>query len=549
MTAASSTTMADEQLCLPRLLRHAGLVNGRSTVVTQAAASRRRLTFADLAARAGRLGSGLQDLKVGPGTAVATLLFATDRHLECYLAVPSIGAVLHTLNLRMHQDELLHVFAEAGDSLLIVEAELLEPLAEFIAKAPGLRGLIVVGGRPEGVSLPEGVELFFYDDLLRAPASDLRSLPDCDERAPAIVCHSGGTTGLPKGVVYSHRSLWLQALSLCTANSLAIGCRDRLLAAIPLYHVNGWGLPFATLMAGADLLLPGRALQADALLATILEEEPTLAAGIPTLWIDLLELVRARGITSLGPLRRIVTGGAPVPKHLHDGLGAFGISVQQAWGMTETSSMSAISQPPAWAESAADLEDYAARQGRIVCGLEVRLADEAGRLLPHDGESVGEVLIRGPWVTERYLAGRGGDGFVEGWLKTGDLGRIDADGYLSLTDRAKDAIKSGGEWIPSLVLEEAIRSCAGIGEVAVIAIPDPRWQERPLALLVPDAAGTPDLERLAEALREVVPRWWVPEAWALVEALPRTTIGKFDKKAMRAAFAAGRYELRRLESS
>lgn len=461
---------------------------------------------------------------------VGTLCGASDTHLEAYLGLPGSGRVLHTVNVRLHDDQIAYIIDHAGDEAIIVEAAYLDALLRVLDRCPKLRHVIVAGGGE--LPATSGPRFHAYEDLLAASQAG-GDWPDVDERRAAVICYTGGTTGLPKGVAYSHRSSWLQAASLCSANSLAIGSSSRVLPAVPLYHVNGWGIPYAAMMAGADMVLPSRSLQPKELLGLIDRHGPTLAAGVPTIWSDLLETLRAAGRTDVGAIRAISCGGAQVPAALAAAYAEMGVEVFQAWGMTETSSMSAIARLPPWAEDAADRARYRARQGRIVCGLEVRVAELGGGELARDGRTVGEIQIRGPWVTAGYLGSDDMSGFDAGWLRTGDLGTVDPDGYIALSDRAKDAIKSGGEWIPSLDLEEKILAHPAIEEVAVVAVDDPRWQERPAAVLVLKDGAGPTPDELAGWLEAQVPRWWIPKVWAVTSQLPRTSVGKIDKKVIR----------------
>ncbi len=527
------STMQDQRLGVARLLRHAARVTAAAPVVAETPGGRQRSTLGALATRAGRLASALSRRGIGPGTAVASFASATPEHLEAYLGVPALGAVLHTLNIRLHDEQLAEMTVEAEDAAVLVDGAL---AARFATLAPRLAGgpvrLVIVTGTADPAPFPGlPVETMGYEALLAEGAAQT-DWPDPDEDAAAILCYTGGTTGRPKGVAYSHRALWLQAMSLCTANSLGIGAAETLLPAVPFYHVNGWGLPYAAMMAGAGLVLPGTQFRPDLLSALIEEEAVTLAAGVPTIWSDVLA---ARQAARLGPppcLRRLVMGGAPVPETLVAGWGRLGVQTATAWGMTETLSMSAIGPP----------SSRRAEPARVVCGLEMRLATLDGAVLPQDGEAAGEIQIRGPWVTAGYFRRPPGEGFQDGWLRTGDIGTLDAAGHVRLTDRVKDAIKSGGEWIPSLPLEEAIRAHPSVRDVAVIARPDPRWQERPLALVVAGAGFDPF--EVAAFLSERVAKWWIPADWAEVAELPRTTVGKADKVAMRRMLAAGELAVR-----
>lgn len=524
------STMQNRQLGIAPLLRHVHGVTSRSRVITQTATTPRRTTFAEIAERAGRLGTALKRLGFGNDTVVGTFLGATQEHLEAYLGIPASGSILHTINLRLHDDQIDYVINHAADKVIIVEGSHAPRLIKIVSSIAAVRLLIVVGDAP---GLVHGrCSVMSYEEVL-GHGDPVIDWPDADERQAAVICYTGGTTGLPKGVVYSHRSLWLHAMTLCTANTLSVSAQTRVLPAVPLYHVNGWGLPFAAFMAGADLVLPGHSLKAKDLLKLIDEECPTLAAGVPTIWSDVLQLLRALGRNDLGTVKTISCGGAQVPESMSDSYAAIGVTVTQAWGMTETSSMSAIATIPSWAANDQDRKQYATTQGRIVCGLEVRVADLEGNLFPSDGATVGEIQIRGPWVTGSYLGSTDTSSFQDGWLRTGDLGTVDKDGYIRLSDRVKDAIKSGGEWIPSLALEEAIRAHPAVAEVAVVAIADERWQERPAAFVVLKKGQDVDGSALSRWLDDRVARWWIPSHWTFVQSIPLTTVGKIDKKAIR----------------
>ncbi len=524
------STMQRGSLCVPLLLRHVQQVTGRSRVFTPEDPA--GTAFRTLARRAGNLAGALASLGLAGGTVVGTLCASTREHLEAYLGVPGSGRVLHTINVRLHDEQIAYVIRHAGDQALIVDADQLARVLRILPGCPAVRALVVVGAPSPEPAGDCGLPVHGYEQLLSsAPAID--EWPDLDEHEAAIVCYTSGTTGMPKGVAYSHRSLWLQATSLCTANSLAIGATTRMLPAVPLYHVNGWGLPFAGLMAGAEIVLPGHSLHAADLLDLIERHQPDLAAGVPTVWSDVLQELRARGRSGLGALETISCGGAQVPNTLARAYADIGVEMVQAWGMTETSSMSTIARAPPWAGTDAERAHYLGTQGRVVCGLEIRVAEAGGETPADDDGAVGEIRIRGPWVTAGYLGGEGRDEFAGDWLRTGDLGSVDADGYLSLCDRVKDAIKSGGEWIPSLGLEQAIREHPAVGEVAVVAVDDPRWQERPAAVVVLKPGRSANAGELGAWLQTRVARWWVPSVWTVATELPRTSVGKIDKKRIR----------------
>jgi fatty-acyl-CoA synthase len=533
------STMQEGQLGLARMARHMARVNGRSTIVTQYPSGRSRVTFRQLAERASRLATALARRGFKAGDRIATLMPATQEHVEAYVGVPYLGAVLHTVNIRLHDRDIAQICNDAGDCAFIVDGSMRHRFTSFAPLLKKLRLVALVGDGPADAVETLGIATVEYESLLQEGEVDL-DRPEVEEHEAAILCHTGGTTGLPKGVAYSHRSLWLQANSLCTANSLGISASDRILPAIPLYHVNGWGLPFAGIMAGADIILPGVSLQAPIIAELIRDEKPTIAAGVPTIWTEVLALALERERTDIfASLRMIATGGALVAPSLIESYAAFSVRMVQAWGMTETCSMSAVLTVPNWAQ-AEERRSLEAKNGRIACGLELRVVGEDGKVLPSDGRAVGEIQIRGPWVTGSYFPKNDPERFQDGWLKTGDLGTVDDDGFLALTDRLKDGIKSGGEWISSLALEAAIQSHESIREVAVIAIPDARWQERPLAVVVlEDRFSELDVAAISKFVSEFVPRWWIPNHWVKAETIPRTGVGKFDKKLLRERFASG----------
>ncbi|TAM58518.1 long-chain-fatty-acid--CoA ligase [bacterium] len=535
------STMQGGQLGLPLLLRHAHRVNGKSKIVTQRERGRTTVTFAQAVERAGRLGSALAKRGYGRDAIIGTVGGATQEHLEAYLGVPASGRVLHTVNARLHDDQLEYIARDAKDAVFIVDAPYLERFRAVAARLPDLRLLVVVGEAATQSQPGAGYAVVAYEELLRE-GDPIVEWPDVDERDAAILCYTSGTTGPPKGVAYSHRSVWLQAMSMCTVNALGVGATSRLLQGVPLYHVNGWGLPFAALMAGAQLVFPGHSMHADTLLALVDDERPTIAAGVPTIWSDVLQLARARGRRELGSLRAIYCGGSQVPRVLYEAYRELGVEMIQAWGMTETSAVSTVAGLPPWAETLEEQAPYFLSQGRVVCGLEVRVAArDRDEILPSDGATVGEIEIRGPWVTASYLGTEGRNVLHDGWLRTGDLGTLDPDGYLNLVDRSKDAIKSGGEWIPSLALEEAIRKHPAVQDAAVVAIPDPRWQERPGAIVVLKEGQQVAPEELAAWLEGKVAHFWIPSFWAFSATLPQTAVGKIDKKRIRQLIREGGY--------
>jgi len=516
------STMQDFPLTVGALFRRGREVFGDSEVLSFGEDGVRRATFAAVAERADRLAGALRRLGIRPGDRVGTLAWNGQEHQEAYLAVPSMGAVLHTLNLRLPAEQLAWIVNHAEDRAVIVDASLLPLFEKIRPLLKTVEHVIVTGDQ--------------YEQLLAAEKPGF-AWPEIDEWRAASMCYTTGTTGDPKGVVYSHRSVYLHSLAQWGAFSLTD--RDRLLVIVPMFHVNAWGFPYSAWMLGADLLMPGRFLQAEPLTRFIEKERPTVAFGVPTIWSDLLNHADANP-ADFSSLRLVVCGGSAVPRSLMEGFQLrHGVRIIQAWGMTETSPVAAIAFPPRDATRAEEM-DWRAKTGRVVTGVELRIVGETGEPLPADGRSVGEIEVRGPWITGGYYKVDAPERFNEGWLRTGDVGHLDAKGYVQITDRSKDVIKSGGEWISSVELEIALAAHPAVVEATVVGVPDPRWQERPLAVVRLRDGSEASPEELGTFLAGKVARWWVPERWAFVAEVPKTSVGKFDKKVVRALYAEGK---------
>ena len=540
------STMMDVPLTVTALMRYGTSLFSEREVVTWTGNESRRQTYGQTGARAARLAGALRGLGVDSDQRVATLLWNNSEHLEAYLAIPSMGAVLHTLNLRLDPAQLGYIANHAADHTVIVDDTLVPLLAQVLPHTQTIRHVIVTGpaeklaGYADQLAGP-GRDVHSYEDLLAAMPGEF-AWPELDERSAAAMCYTSGTTGLPKGVVYSHRSAYLHSMGVCLGNTLGISERDRVLPVVPMFHANAWGLPYASVMSGADLIMPDRFLQPEPLVRLIEAERPTVAGAVPTIWNGLLQHIRAQG-GDISSLRLVACGGSAVPHALMEAFEKeLDVLIVQAWGMTETSPIGSVAHPPPGA-TADEAWAYRDTQGRLVCAVEARLVGDGGAVLPHDGEAVGEVEVRGPWVTGSYYADDDPGKFHDGWLRTGDVGTIDPLGYVVLTDRAKDVIKSGGEWISSMALENELMAHPQVSEAAVIGVPDDRWGERPLACVVLLPGSSVTAEDLRGFLGERVPRWQLPEQWSFITEVPKTGVGKFAKTRIREAHARGDYEI------
>ena len=541
------STMMDVPLTVTAIMRYGTSAYADREVVTCTVVGTRRQSYGVTGAKAARLANALRSLGVDGDQRVATLMWNNAEHLEAYLAIPSMGAVLHTLNLRLDPQVIGYIATHAGDDVVIVDASLVPLLAEVLPHASTIRHVLVTreGDATDSRDIVEllggGRQVHSYDDLLAAQP-DSFDWPDLDERSAAAMCYTSGTTGNPKGVVYSHRSAYLHSMGASLGNTFGLSEQDKVLPVVPMFHANAWGLPYAAVMAGADLIMPDRFLQPEPLVRLIEAERPTIAGAVPTIWNMLLTHVRAHG-GDLSSLRLVPCGGSAVPHALQEAYEKeLGVRIVQAWGMTETSPLASVAHPPAGTPEDESWH-YRDTAGRLMCAVEARLVGPDGTVLPHDGEAVGEIEARGPWVTGSYYKDDDPAKFRDGWLRTGDVGTIDRLGFVTLTDRAKDVIKSGGEWISSMELENALMAHPAVAEAAVIGVPDEKWGERPLATVVlkPDASVTAG--ELRHFLAGKVPRWQLPERWSSVAEVPKTSVGKFAKTRIREAYAKGDYEV------
>jgi len=529
-------TMMDYPLTLRSVLERARTIFPKGEIVSKGAdKTLRRVTFGALAARVGKLASALAKLGVKQGDRVATLCWNHDRHVEAYMAVPCMGAVLHTLNLRLHPHDLAYIAKHAGDSVVIVDRSLWPLFEKFREGVPSIRHVIVVG---DGEPPPDGA--LDYEALLAAEP-DGYAFPDLPESTPAAICYTSGTTGNPKGVVYTHRSTVLHTLATCLADTMGICGRDVLLPVVPMFHVNAWGIPFAALMTGAKLVFAGPHLDPEGLLDLMAGERVTCAAGVPTIWLAILaKLDEAPKRWDLATVKRMIVGGSAAPAAMIAGFSErHGITIVHAWGMTETSPIGSVAnlRPVHDGLDAAGKLAVRASQGLCVPFVEMRHVKDDGAILPWDGTSMGELEVRGPWVTGAYLGGDGKDRFTaDGWFKTGDVVTLDPDGTMRICDRSKDVIKSGGEWISSVELENALMAHPDVLEAAVFAGRHPKWDERPIAAIVWKPGREGSFDALRAHLEGKFAKFWMPDLFVAVDAIPKTSTGKFLKTRLRETY-------------
>ena len=525
--------MMDFPLTLNTILQRAAEIHGDRKIVTRLPdRTWHRCTYRDMVTRAKRLALALERHGIQPGDRVATLCWNHYRHLEAYFGIPACGAVLHTLNIRLHPDDLVHIVNEAGDRALIIDESLLPLLAEFREQVK-LDQVIVV---PAGGDLPAGCvdyEAFIADE--DASRFEYRNI---DEQQAASMCYTSGTVGKPKGVVYSHRAIAIHTLGAALTCGFEVWPSDCLLPVVPMFHVNGWGLPYIAAMLGSKLVLPGPHLDAESILEAFEQERVTFSAGVPTVWLAVLaKLDEEPGRYDLSALRKMIVGGAALPQSL---LEAFedrhNLQLVPAWGMTETTPMGTICQVRSDdPHDSRELHNASrCRQGTPVPFVEIRARGDDG-LVPWDGKSMGELEVRGPWIVSGYYKQPDAvDRFTDdGWFRTGDIVSIDPHGSMKIEDRAKDLIKSGGEWISSVDLENCIMAHPAVAEAAVIAMADEKWGERPLAVVVPRQGESVTADELRAALADRVAKWWIPDAFEFVDEIPKTATGKFSKVALR----------------
>jgi fatty-acyl-CoA synthase len=521
--------MMDYPLTLTHILERAAKIYPSREIATRMDdGSMHRYTYRDFHQRVHRLAHVLAGLGLQPGDRVGTLCWNHSRHLELYFAIPCAGYVLHTLNLRLAPDQLTYIVNHAEDRVIFVDESLLPVLESIRGELKSVRHFIVLTNED-------------YEQRLAAAEEEPYPWPRLDENAAAAMCYTSGTTGDPKGVVYSHRALFLHSYGLCMADVFALSERDTILQLIPMFHANGWGYPYAGIMTGSRLVFCGRHLQPADVALLIEQERATFSSGVPTLWMTLYSYLESHP-HNISSLRLVAVGGAALPRQFVELYQKkYGIHFMLVWGMTELTPIGTITSLKSHLESLPEEQrfDRMARHGFPVAGVDIRIVDEEGKELPWDGTAMGELQARGPWVTGGYYNHpQSSKSFMDGWLRTGDVAIVDAEGYIQITDRTKDLVKSGGEWISSVDLENAIMAHPKVAEAAVVGVFHPKWQERPLACVVPLPAycGRITKQEILDFLALRLAKWWLPDDVVFIEAVPKTSVGKFNKRALREQF-------------
>jgi len=527
--------MMDYPLTLQHFFNRVTRIFPRKEIVTQTDTGLHRYTYGEWGKRAMQLAHALHKAGVVEGDRIATFAWNTYRHFELYFAIPCMGAVLHTLNLRLFADQLVYIINNAEDKVIFIDGDLVPLMEKLADKLPTVKLYVIMGEAPQATGrLQPSVD---YETFIGSEPESYE-WPQLDENAAAAMCYTSGTTGNPKGVLYSHRSTFLHSMGAGLADAMALSERDIILPIVPMFHANAWGMLHAAVMMGSKVVLPGRFMDPARIVHLIAQERVTVAAGVPTLWIGVLNVLDREQV-DLSSLRAIYCGGSAVPQALIEGLQRKNLMIVHAWGMTETSPLAVLSKLRSH-QLGLPLEEQfriRAKQGTIIPGVDFRVVNiETGEEVPWDNQSYGELQVRGPWIARAYYKDSESEAkFADGWLRTGDVAVVDEDGILQLVDRTKDLVKSGGEWISSVELESLIMGHPKVLEACVVGIPHPKWDERPLACVVPkpDFVGQISKDEIIEYLRPRVAKWWLPDDVVFVEAIPKTSVGKFDKKVLR----------------
>ena len=530
-------------LLISSVLRHAARHHGGTEVVSKEIEGNiHRTTWAEIERRSRRMARVLQGLGIEPSDRVGTLAWNSYRHLEIYYGAPGMGAICHTINPRLHPDDLAYIVNHAGDGVIFVDTTFLSLIAAVAPRITETVRAIVFMTDPAHMptlALPPGMLLLCYETLMDA-ADETYEWPVFDENTASVLCYTSGTTGRPKGVLYSHRSTLLHAYAVSTADVLGVTAQDRMLPVVPMFHVNAWGTPYSSALTGTALIMPGKHLNGASLYQLMNEERVTMSAGVPTVWLSLLQYMRATPGARLNTVKRIMTGGSACPLMLIEAFGReFGVRMEHGWGMTEISPVGTYNRPKAAHASLdqAGEEQLTLKQGRALPGIDIKIVDPDNQELPWDGVAFGDLLVRGGWVIDAYYGDPPGSATdADGWFATGDVATIDPNGMMEIIDRSKDVIKSGGEWISSITLENIALSHPDVAEAAVIAARHPKWDERPLLIVLPVAGRRPSAESILSIYDGKIAKWWLPDAVVVVDELPHGATGKLQKMTLRAKY-------------
>ncbi|MGF6466449.1 3-(methylthio)propionyl-CoA ligase [Paraburkholderia youngii] len=532
---AMTGRMMSTPLLISSIIRRAARYNGGVEIVSRSSdGDIHRYTYRECELRARKLAQALEALHVRQGDRIGTLGWNSYRHLELYYAVPGAGAICHTINPRLFPEQIVHIVNDAEDTYVCFDAQFLPLVEEIGGRCPGVKAWIMMAGR-EDMPADSKVSLLCYEELIGAQDGNYE-WPVLDENLASGLCYTSGTTGNPKGVLYSHRSTVLHTYASALPDSLSCSASEVIMPVVPMFHVNAWGLPYSAPLVGAKLVLPGSRLDGASLYELLEREKITFSAGVPTVWLGLLEYVRSNNL-AFSTFRRTGIGGSAVSRSMIRAFKGLGVDVLHGWGMTETSplgtSCTLRGQHAALSES--EQEKVLEKQGPVIAGIEIKIEDGDGHELPWDGKAAGDLFVRGPWVIDSYY-GNNTSPLQDGWFPTGDVATIDADGYMQITDRSKDVVKSGGEWISSIDIENIAAAHPAVHMAACIAVRHPKWGERPLLVAVKKAGANVSRDELLQFFEGKVAKWWVPDDVVFVDAMPMTATGKFQKAALREQF-------------